>query len=863
MNKTFPHIIVPIQPKAEQFLSHQALGRKKKLREVNRFEHGKFLLAQITGFKSEFSEIIEKQRSDFPESNDYGVTISFEIAYTGSEPIQSLEAETSGIRVLSAKRVEDSVFVSVFVPEKKLVILENKIKAYLDIGKDKTVEEKDKDGNVISSSIVPKNALLISHIEKIGLATLSAMWTDADPIPDGEEKIWWEVWLWCEQDYNETFNDFVKKAKKIGIITSEFRFDFPQRIITTVLSTQKQLASSLHVLNHIAEIKKHRPLASFITELSNSDQYEWLAHTAEKIKLSDHEKTAICILDTGVNHGHPLLKPIFLNEKLATITDCESSADRAGHGTCMAGIAAYGDLAYLLADEEKELPVNHHLESVKILKHDGDNSGKNHASTLESACETAELFGSDITRHYCLAVTTGKGSELGTPSAYSSAIDKIATGYISGKKRLFILSGGNIGQSLWGEYDSINKRSTIHDPSQSWNALTVGAYTKKCDFDFKKYPGHKLLARPNDLSPSSTTSLKWKKGSISGKWPYKPDIVFEGGNALRTPTGEIDAPSSLALVSTNYRPHHNYFTYFDGTSAACAEAARMAAKISSRYPDLWPETIRALLVHSARWNETMWQKFRTSKISPHKGGAKDQIKNLVRYYGWGQPSLDIALNSLESRLTLVYESELQPFGQFVELNKKTNKSEKKIKSNEMHLHALPFPSDVLEGLGSEEVILRITLSYFIDPNPSSRGREDRYKYESCGLRFALSAETEYRRPELFRYRINKFAEQEENGERLHALDEGWYLGTKSRNLGSLHMDIWRGPAEVLAKRNMLAIFPTMGWWRSQKKLSMWNAKQRYSLVVSISSKNEEIKLYSSVKNIIDNYVMAEEVNYFD
>ena len=34
-----------------------------------------------------------------------------------------------------------------------------------------------------------------------------------------------------------------------------------------------------------------------------------------------------------------------------------------------------------------------------------------------------------------------------------------------------------------------------------------------------------------------------------------------------------------------------------------ALAARLATMVQAQYPALWPETVRALLVHSARWTD--------------------------------------------------------------------------------------------------------------------------------------------------------------------------------------------------------------------------------------------------------------------
>jgi len=44
---------------------------------------------------------------------------------------------------------------------------------------------------------------------------------------------------------------------------------------------------------------------------------------------------------------------------------------------------------------------------------------------------------------------------------------------------------------------------------------------------------------------------------------------------------------------------------FNATSAATAQAARMAARLSAEHPDYWPETIRAMMVHSGEWTARM------------------------------------------------------------------------------------------------------------------------------------------------------------------------------------------------------------------------------------------------------------------
>jgi hypothetical protein len=74
----------------------------------------------------------------------------------------------------------------------------------------------------------------------------------------------------------------------------------------------------------------------------------------------------------------------------------------------------------------------------------------------------------------------------------------------------------------------------------------------------------------------------------------------------------------------------------------------------------------------------------------------------------------------------------------------------------MNLHALPWPVDELLALQNTPVEMRVTLSYFIEPNPSARGSASKFYYPSHRLRFAMKRPTE--RLDEFRTRINAAAE---------------------------------------------------------------------------------------------------------
>lgn len=173
----------------------------------------------------------------------------------------------------------------------------------------------------------------------------------------------------------------------------------------------------------------------------------------------------------------------------------------------------------------------------------------------------------------------------------------------------------------------------------------------------------------------------------------------------------------------------------------------------------------------------------------------------------------------------------------------------------MNLHQLPWPLAELEELAETPVEMRVTLSYFIEPNPSERGVTSRYRYESHGLRFDVkrSAESEAD----FRVRINAAARSEEERTRTGGDDPGWIIGKQNRHKGSLHSDIWRGSAADLASRGVLAVYPALGWWKTRPRLERYDKSTRYSLIVSIRAPEIDVDLYSAVANQIATPVAVE------
>lgn len=263
-----------------------------------------------------------------------------------------------------------------------------------------------------------------------------------------------------------------------------------------------------------------------------------------------------------------------------------------------------------------------------------------------------------------------------------------------------------------------------------------------------------------------------------------------------------------------------------------ALASKFASELYQQYPDYKPETIRALIVHSAEWNETMLNGNRISELNP------EQKIELLSKVGYGIPDLNKAKYSAENSLNIIAERSLKPF----------KYEDNRVKTNEFHLFDLPWPADILTELAEIEVKLKITLSYFVEPNPGNRRYEDDQSYKSHGLRFKMIDRTEGLTP--FKARVSK-AIRDGLDEYVQEGSENWILGSQVRDKGSIHKDMWIGPAADLALRNKIAIYPVGGWWKKRKKLRRYTSSVNYSLVISIETDSTDVDIYNNVLSQIE------------
>lgn len=743
-----------------------------------------------------------------------------EVEILRQRKVDKLERKKDGVKP-GAVRMEqnEALTVALFVPNEAKPVLERILEDYT--------------GGDLTEAGNPPNKGFVEPIEAIREARLQTFWTDdPDAIPESPEtEIWWEVW--CFSGMEESLST---QAQQLGANVGETHYwlRFPEAAVVPIFTNRVTIELLLFTTFGISELRRASASPVFFTDENRAEQYEWAVNLAERITWPGNEAPAICLLDTGVNRAHVLIEPALSTDDLMAINSQWGEDDHASHGTLMAGLALHGDLTPRLIDES-ETELKHRLESVKLLPPHGldANDPRSYGAITQSGISIAEINNPERDRVFCMAVTNENvsGSRATT---WSAAIDQIASGAFRDEgeeptRRLFVISAGNIPEHIERDRILPNDEYPIEDPAQAWNAITVGGYTNKTETDEEDLQDHEPFVDAGALSPHSRTSVLWPQS----KTAFKPDVVMEAGNRVLSPDGgSVYTPDSLCTLTTGSDVDRQPLSPFCATSAATAQVSRIAAMLTEEFPNYWPETIRALIIHSAGWTQSMEDELAAA------GGLRERYPALRRF-GYGVPSPDRARASAINDLALVAQNYIQPF-----------KSRGGRRFSDCHYYRLPWPLRTLEDLGETEVELKVTLSYFIEPNPGVSSSVDPQRYQSFGLRFDLMRPLED--SDEFLKRLNaKERDDPQSRVRVASEDNRWMFGSQSVSAGSVHCDVWRGPATQLALRNMLCVKPTVGWWRNRASIAICNQKARYALVITLRTEDIELDLYTPVTTTIE------------
>ncbi|NBA13454.1 S8 family serine peptidase, partial [Aeromonas caviae] len=314
----------------------------------------------------------------------------------------------------------------------------------------------------------------------------------------------------------------------------------------------------------------------------------------------------VCILDSGINTNHPLLRPAIAES--ASFVDEEGESDQAGHGTAVAGVALYGDVE--ACNEGNFWRPQFWLYNGKVMKRcpQTGNAVYNEHSLEASLTQAVGHFVDLGCRIFNLS--------LGNSNAPYDGMHVRGLAYILDvlSRRhniLFVVSTGNfcgseepaIPVNSWrDEYPEylLVEQSSIIDPAPAMSALTVGSVAQhNATVDTQRFPEIYQLSPASENQPSPFT-----RHGPSVKGAFKPDLVATGGNLacpMRLADGQWrQVEKGLGVLTFNHEFVGNtIFKEVSGTSLAAPYITHLAGRLLNEYPESSANLLRAMLVNQA------------------------------------------------------------------------------------------------------------------------------------------------------------------------------------------------------------------------------------------------------------------------
>ncbi|WP_164924704.1 S8 family peptidase [Sinorhizobium fredii] len=371
-----------------------------------------------------------------------------------------------------------------------------------------------------------------------------------------------------------------------------------------------------------------------------------------------------------------------------------------GHGTRVAGIAAFGDLRAQLATGE--LRRGSRICAAKVTNDTGgfDDRRLVPSQMREAITRLNEEFGCRI---FVISLGDKKrvfdGGKVGT---WAATLDELARE----RNVVIIVSAGNRGPRAGSRVEQgvteypdylLEANNRLLEPAGAMNVITVGSIAQGdgLDADMAGDVRVRPITRANEPSPFSRVGPGLGGGT-------KPDLVDVGGTLIFDPVvarlrGGEDRPSA-GVLTLNHNYLNRLFTAGSGTSYSAPRVGFSAGQILARFPGASANLVRALLINSAE--------------VPQQASERLQIlgSEAVRSVcGHGLIDLERAGFSDDARVTLYTEDEL-PLDHFA-------------------VYRIPIPEVFQEG--NTERTIRVTLAY--DP-PVRHTRND---YAGVGMSFRL------------------------------------------------------------------------------------------------------------------------------
>ena len=511
----------------------------------------------------------------------------------------------------------------------------------------------------------------------------------------------------------------------------------------------------------------------------------------------------VVVLDSGLATGHPLLSNAMGDAQ--SFLPGHISADESGHGTHVAGIALYGDLAKSI-DAGSFIP-ELRLFSGRILNRDNENDGlvENHIDTAvryfvdEYNCRVFNLSFGDRRKPYLGGHVRGLAYTLDRLSRELGV--------------LFIVSAGNVlpnhldGLAWRQDYPQylLNDEWAIIDPATALNVLTVGSLARweasRNAQQFTNDPAELPIAKTEQPSPFT------RHGPTVGG-AIKPELVAFGGNWTLNARGGANYinDDGLGELSTSLDfAQGRLLGVKCGTSFAAPHITHLAGKVLSEHPEASANLIRALLVAHAA-------------IPTSSSDIFDKEDSVRKVLGYGHVDARALLKSLENEVTLIADGQIE--------NKRH------------HFYELLVPDDFISP-GKRVREISISLAHA----PPVRSTRITYKATRLDYRLVSAPDLDHAAKMFNR------ATLKENFENIPELS-GASISRILRSKGTVQSAIWqfrqftRNSKLITDKLFIVVTRNDYPWGEADTK-----TLEEYSLVVCLRDReNQQAKLYTQIQN---------------
>lgn len=648
-------------------------------------------------------------------------------------------------------------------------------------------------------------------------------------LPDGENfKL--DVELWPHYVMNHParirlVTGFEKWLEESGIQTVH-KLNYDSLVMYRVEATQ---AHADLLLNHSdVRLVDRIPQTGITYAQLNRD----IAELPGNIPQPALEAARVCILDSGINTNHPLLRSAIAESE--SFVEGQDEFDEVGHGTAVAGIALYGDVE--ACDRSNYWRPEFWLYNGKVMRKcpDTENPIYDEHTVEATLTEAVEHFVGLGCRIFNLSLGNSNAPYDGSHvRGLAYILDVLARKH----NVLFVVSTGNfMGASdpavpinSWREeYPEylLHESSVIIDPAPAMNVLTVGSIARHdATVDSQRYPEIHQLSPSCENQPSPFT-----RHGPSVKGALKPELVAHGGN-LACPVHFRNSQwktemRGLGVLTLNYQFQGNtLFKEICGTSFSAPYITYLSGRLLNEYPDASANLLRAMLVNHASLPSEIETTFPDEMRKGYKVNKATYNREISRdVAGYGQVNESDLFRSSDHCVVLMCEETIEKDAcQFFEL---------------------PLPASYLrKARGLRE--LSVTLAY------SPAVRTTRLDYLATQISYRLVKGKSLDEVQAHFNKENQDEAETRNDDAATNRD----ISAQLRSRGTVQSSKWTFKQRNPDEKWFVVVIRQDREWNHPDVL----VEEPYALVVTVSDRdNEQAQLYTEIQATLALQLQARE-----